>query len=157
MAAFQAKDHERAHKAFSDALDQARELAEAPYVAAAQLMLALIELDASDSSSASTRAHEALMLYSSLGDDRSRSRCLVALAGVALEEGSPETAARLLGAADAARGEETPDEFEAPILERSRAALDRLGAESVERLQREGRLADPGTLVGALVTKRTEA
>jgi hypothetical protein len=97
------------------------------------------------------------MLYSSLGDDRSRARCLVALAGVAVEDGSAEVAARLLGAAEAARGLEAPDEFELPILERSRAAFDRLGAESVERLQREGRLADPGTLVGALVTKGTAA
>jgi predicted ATPase/class 3 adenylate cyclase len=157
MAAFHANEHERAHKAFSDALTQARDLAESPYVAAAQLMLALIELDAHDTSSAGTRAREALVLYSSLGDDRSRARCLVALAGVAVEEGSPEMAARLLGAADAARGSDTPDEFELPILEGSRAALDRLGVESVERLRREGKLADPRTLAGALVTGETEA
>jgi predicted ATPase len=157
MAAFQAKDVRRAQEAFMDALDQARELGEAPYVAAAQLMLALVELDGNDASSAATRAHEALVLYSNLGDDRSRARCLVALAGVAIEEGSPETAARLLGAAEAARGAEAPDEFELPILEQSRAAFDRLDPSSFQRLQREGRLADPGTLVGALVTKATDA
>ena len=157
MAAFHANEHGRARKAFLDALTQARELGEAPYLAAAQLMLALIELDAHDVSSAGTRAREALVRYTDLGDDRSRARCLVALAGVAVAEGSPETAARLLGAADAARGSEAPDEFEVPILEKSRTAFDRLGAESVEQLRREGKLADPGTLVGALVPKETDA
>ena len=140
MAGYHANDHVRAHNAFSDALTQARDLGEAPYVAAAQLMLALIELSDHDASSADTRAREALALYSSLGDDRSRARCLVALAGVAVEEDSPETAARLLGAADAARGPDAPDEFELPVLERYVHAIEaRLGQQAFAALEREGR------------------
>jgi tetratricopeptide (TPR) repeat protein len=140
MAAFQANDHGRARNAFSDALTQARNLGEAPYVAAAQLMLALIELDANDASSAGARAREALELYSNLGDDRSRARCLVTLAGAAAESGSPETAARLLGAATAARGADEPDDFEVPVLERYLPVIEaQLGQPTFDELEREGR------------------
>ncbi|HUF01849.1 MAG TPA: adenylate/guanylate cyclase domain-containing protein [Gaiellaceae bacterium] len=118
MAAFQGEDFGRARRAFSDALDQARELDEAGYVAAAQLMLALIELDEGDATTAERRAREALSLYSALEDERSRARCLVALAGAAAENGSLEAATQLKTAADAARGSDVPDKFETPVLQR---------------------------------------
>ena len=44
MAAFHARRFERAREAFSEALTQARDLGEVPYVAAAQLMLAELDL-----------------------------------------------------------------------------------------------------------------
>jgi tetratricopeptide (TPR) repeat protein len=150
MAAFHANEHGRASKAFSEALGQARELGEAPYVAAAQLMLALIELEAHDAPSADARAREALTLYSNLGDDRSRARCLLALAGAAAESGSPETAARLVGAASAARGTDEPDEFELPVLERYLPVIEaQLGQPAFDELEREGRALPEIVLIEA--------
>ena len=121
---------------------------EAPYVAAAQLMLALIELEARDISSAVAHVRQEgrfSCFYSSLGDDRSRARCLVALAGVAVEDGfarsgrsSPRRgrrAARGLGGSRRVR----------PADPRGGAAPRSIdwGAESVERLSQQRREACP--------------
>jgi hypothetical protein len=81
-------------------------------------MLAEVDILEGEPTSARARAKESLALYSDLEDNRSRARCLVILAATAVAEGSYETAARTLGAADAARGDDSPDEFERPLLER---------------------------------------
>ena len=140
VAAFHARDFGRAREAFADSLSQARELGEAPYVAAAQLMLAELDLLEGAAEVAASRARESLTLYTDLEDGRSCARCLVVLAGAAAERGSPETAARLVGAATAARGTDEPDEFELPVLERFMPAVEaRLGQLAFDELEREGR------------------
>ena len=140
VAAFHGRDFGRAREAFADSLDQARKLGEAPYVAAAQLMLAELDLLEGAAEVAASRARESLTLYTELEDDRSRARCLVVLAGAVADSGSPETAARLLGAATAARGTDEPDEFEIPVLELYLPAIEaQLGQPAFDELEREGR------------------
>jgi predicted ATPase len=140
LAAFRARDLTRARREFGFALEQARGLGEAPYIAASQLMLSEIALDLGEADDAAARARESLALYSELEDERSRARCLVVLAGAAVEAGSDETAARLLGAADTARGDDAPDEFELPVLERILPELEsRIGQAFLHDLQAQGR------------------
>jgi tetratricopeptide (TPR) repeat protein len=139
MAAFQGGDIGRAETAFAEALELARGVGEAPHVAAAQFMLAVLDLSAGESELAEERARESFFLYASLEDDRSCARCVVLLAGAAAAEGLLENAARFLGAADALRGDQSPDGFELPILDvcipRLEAALDR---QRVSQLREEG-------------------
>ena len=147
MAGFHAGEFTRARQSFDDALTQARDLGEAPYIAAAQLMLAELDLLDGDSEIAATRARESLAVYTELEDDRSRARCLVLLAGTAVAEGSYETAARLLGASEAARRHEAPDKYEAPVLERFLPELEaRVGTEALSALTAEGRTLGQGAL-----------
>ncbi len=158
MVAFHAEEYARARRAFSDSLAQARDLGESPYVAAAHLMLAELDLLDGEGELAATHAHESLALYTDLEDERSRARCLVLLAGAAVEEGSLETAARLLGAADAARGPDALDEFELPVLERYVPALETsLGADSMTALVNEGRALGTGTVDVEIVSYEAEA
>lgn len=117
LAAFQSGDLGRAREAFENALALARELGEAPHIAAAQFMLADLALLEGDKD-AGERARESLAVYTVLGNDRSRARCLVLLAGAAADEGSFDEAARFIGAAELLRGESAPDLFELPVLER---------------------------------------
>lgn len=140
LVAFRAKDFARARQAFDDALAQARDLGEPPYVAAAQLMLAELDIRSGHAELAGPRARESLAVYTELEDDRSRARCLAVLVAAAVAEGSFETAARLLGAAEAARGGASLDEFEAPVLERYLPELEaRIGKETLGELSAEGR------------------
>jgi hypothetical protein len=103
-------------------------------------MLASLDLASGDSSTATGRARESYSLYASLGDDRSCARSLVVLAGAAAADDALEEAARLAGAAESLRGDQEPDEFEAPVLESHLARLELdLGAERAARLMRAGR------------------
>ncbi len=139
MAAFQGGNVERARQAFEEALGLARELGEAPHIAAAQFMLAELDLLAGDSGLAEGRARESLALYSNLEDDRSCARCLVILAGSAAAESSFEEAARFVGAADALRGNQPPDGFESPLLDEHGPLLESaLGEQRLAELKAEG-------------------
>ena len=139
LAAFRAGERERAREALVDALERARALGEAPYVAAAQLMLAELDFVEGDQKLLESRARESLTLYTDLDDDRSRARCLVLLAAAAAASGAGEDAARLVGAAEAARGSDAPRRFELPVLEQMLPSLrDTLGASKVESLKAEG-------------------
>jgi predicted ATPase/class 3 adenylate cyclase len=145
LVAFQGGDHERAREVFEESLRTARELDETPYVAAAQFMLAELDFLAEDPNVA-VRAGESLAIYSELEDDRSRARCVLLLAGAATLNGSFEEAARLLGVAEGLRGEDPPDVFEAPVLERARPELESaLGSDRLAKLVAEGRRLDPST------------
>ena len=156
--AFHAGDLTRARREFVEALAQARELGEAPYIAAAQLLLAQIALAAGEIQDAADRARESLSVYSDLEDDRSRARCLVVLAATAVAEGSYETAARIIGAAEAARGDESPDEYEMPIIERYLPELEaHLGSAALLDLTMEGRGLGEHALVVAIVSQETQA
>jgi ATP/maltotriose-dependent transcriptional regulator MalT len=139
MAAFQGQAFPRAREAFVEALGLARSLGEALHIAAAQFMLANLDLQGGDGASARERAREALALYTELGDDRSRARCLVILAGAAAAEGSLEEAARMLGAADAFRGDQPADAFELPVLERYASELESaFDEQTLSQLREEG-------------------
>ena len=157
-AAFHASDSHRARHELGRALEQARGLDEAPYVAAAQLLLALIDLQEGDDANATTRAREALDLYSHLEDDRSRARCVIILAAAAADQGELEQAARLIGAAEALRSGDQPDEFESPMLERSLPQLEaRLGSDVLEALSAEGRSSGLAGVDPVVVSAESEA
>jgi predicted ATPase/class 3 adenylate cyclase len=158
MAAFRAGGLARARQEFEKALASASELGEATHIAAAQFMLAEVDILEGEPASAMARAKESLALYSDLEDDRSRARCLVVLAATAVAEGSYEAAARTLGAADAARGDDSPDEFETPVLERFLPDLEeRLGADAMKDLAAEGRALGQDELRLAIVSPEAPA
>jgi tetratricopeptide (TPR) repeat protein len=153
MAAFHAGDHSRARREFEHALVRGRDTDEVLYVAAAQLMLAEIDLIDGSVTDAAIRVRESLGLYSDLGDDRSRARCLVVLAATLVEEGSHDVAAQLLGAAEDARGDEAPDEFEIPVLDRYLPELEAgLGPGLVAERMAEGRALGRRALDTAIVS-----
>jgi predicted ATPase/class 3 adenylate cyclase len=143
-AAFQAGDLDRARAALVESLARARELGEMAYAAAALLLLSHLELAGDDPVAAGEHARESLELYTQLEDDRSRARCLVVLARAAASRGSLELAARLLGAAEAAREDDPPDEYEAPILATLAPEIEeQLGRTHVADLLAEGRAGRP--------------
>ena len=157
-AAFQANDLGRARRELERALEQARSIGEEAYIAASLLMLSLLDLGGGDASAAHQRAGDAFALYSQLEDDRSRARCVLVLAGATAARGQGEHAARLVGAADALRGGEPLDEFEAPVLARCVPALEsQLGHSALSALVERGRSVDLHDIAGALVTADTEA
>jgi predicted ATPase len=157
-AAFHASDSPRARRELGRALEQARGLDEAPYVAAAQLLLALIDLEDGEELNATTRAREALDLYSHLEDDRSRARCVLILAAASADRKEFEHAARLTGAAETLRGTDAPDEFELPLLERSLPELAaRLGSDDLETLIAEGRSTGLTAIDPVVVSAESEA
>ena len=139
MAAFQGGDRERAGRAFEEALQLASELRDAPHTAAVQFMLAELAALNGDLAAAGEHALESLALYTDLEDERSQARCLVIAAAAAAARGSFTDAARLLGAADAARGADQPDAFERPILERLELELrEALDERDVVSIRSEG-------------------
>jgi hypothetical protein len=119
-------------------------------------MLAELDMLEGDAASAGRRARESLALYTDLEDSRSRARCLVVLACAAAAEESPEEAARALGAADALRGHDPPDDFERPLLDRMlpelAAALDE---QAVADLRAEGARLGTDVLLPAVVAARS--
>jgi predicted ATPase/class 3 adenylate cyclase len=138
LIAFYGDDYTRARTVFEESLGIARSLDETPYIAAAQFMLAELDLLAGDAGGGA-RARESLAIYSELEDDRSRARCLALLAGAAALEGSFEEAARLVGASEALRGGAPPDLFESPILERYEEQIrTALGEAGFSKLVAEG-------------------
>jgi len=124
MAAYQGNMIERARTAFEEALELGQDLHDAPHVAAAQFMLGHLDVLAGDMRSAGEHASESFALYTELEDDRSRARCLVILAAAAAADGSFESAARLLGAAEALRGDDPADAFEQPVIGRLERRLE---------------------------------
>jgi predicted ATPase/class 3 adenylate cyclase len=139
MAAFQAGEGERGQRAFEEALVLARELHDAPHTAAARFMLAELAVLDRDGPRAIEHARDGFDLYTELGDDRSRARCLVVLSGAAVATGDYESAARLLGAAGALRGPDPVDAFETAVLDLYAAELEHeLGPPRVADLAVEG-------------------
>ena len=156
LIAFYGGDYARARAVFEESLQDARRLDEPPYVAAAQFMLAQLDLLAGDPSGAE-RARESLALYSELEDDRSRARCLALLACAATLNGSLEEAAGLLGAAQALRGDDEPDLFERPILDRCLEELEiGLGPARLAELVDGGRRGNADAVARAVVSATTQ-
>ena len=130
---------------FRRALDIARALGEVPYMAAAQFMLA--ELDLLDGRRRSTHASaraRASTLYTELEDDRSSRPLPRRSCGRRCRRGRHEDAARLVGAADALRGDERPDEFETPVLERPHPSSRPRSGGRLAELKAEGSLLGRG-------------
>jgi tetratricopeptide (TPR) repeat protein len=140
VAAFAAGDLDRSENAFEVALGLARDVGDALYTAAALCMLGTTELLKGDLARVHERLSESLAIYAEIDDDRSRAECLCALGGYAAAAGHPEQAARLWGAADAARGR-GPLEYAEPVIEaRFRPLLvESLGVVRLEELRAEGR------------------
>ena len=152
MAAYQGGRSERARKAFHEALELGRDLHDAPHVAAAQFMLGHLDVLAGDTRSALEHASESYLLYTDLEDARSRARCLVVLAAVAAGDGFTEDAARLLGGAEALRGDDPPDLFELRTLEQFAGDLEfRLGTAAFGELKIEGRRLEPDAVTRKVV------
>ena len=156
LAAYHAGDLDRARGAFERALAPARELGEVPHIAAAQFMLAVLDVLDDDPATAAGRARESLALYGSLGDARSRARCLVVLACAAAREAAHADAARLVGAAEALRAVDPVDDFERPLLDRYLPELEaELGARRLDELRAEGASLGPEDVSAGLVTITT--
>ena len=157
MAAFQAGDRDRARGAFEESLGLARELHEVPHTAAAHFMLGEIAILEGDASRAREHARESLDLYTELEDDRSRARCVVVLAGAASAAGHHEDAARLVGAAQALRGDELPDAFESAVLDLYASDLEAtLGGSHLAELAAEGAALGRGPSFAEVVAAGTE-
>ena len=139
IAAFGAGYLEKSENAFEDTLALARAVGDAMYTAAALCMLGTTGLLKDDLSLVPDRLTESLAIYVELDDDRSRAECLCALGGYAASTGHPEEAARLWGAADAARGSR-PLEYAEPVIEARfmPVLLESLGVERLEELRAEG-------------------
>ena len=151
VAAFGADDPERAETAFEETLALAQALGDSLYTAASLCMLGTIGLLQDDLENVLARLEESLAIYAVLADDRSTAECLCALGGYAAASGHFEQAARLWGAADAARGSR-PLEYAEPHIEArfTPVLVESLGGERLEELRAEGResgyeklLADP--------------
>jgi predicted ATPase len=156
--AFHAGDDDRARRELSRALERARELGEEQYLAAALLLLSLVDIRSGDAERAAIPAREALGLYTEFEDDRSRARCVLVLATSSAERGEADLAARLTGAAEALRGNDPPDEFEAPLLERYLPGLEAdLGIEALAALAAQGRMLGIRSLEPAVVSAEIEA
>ena len=112
------------------------------YTAAALCMLGATGLLSDDLALVHARLSESLAIYTELDDDRSRAECLCALGGYAAATGHPEEAARLWGAADAARGSRSL-EYAEPLIEEHFTPLlvESLGAGLLEELRTRGRQA----------------
>jgi len=139
VATFRAGDRTRARQAFEESLALARELGEAGETAAPLFMLAELDLLAGEVDLSDERIRESLAIYTDIQNDRDRAMCLVVLAGVAVMRGSFEEAARLLGVAEALRGDSPLAFFELPVLERFQPELEAaVGKDAFAELKAEG-------------------
>jgi predicted ATPase len=153
IAAFENGEIDRARAAFEETHTLARELGDVIHTAAADFMLAELDLHAGDAEAAERRIHRCLSVYAGLENDRSRAECLVVLGGVAAAKESFEEAARLFGAANRLRGDAPVNRFERPVLERYRPELvSRLGGDRLAELEREGSGLTLDALVAPVVT-----
>jgi tetratricopeptide (TPR) repeat protein len=153
IAAFENGEIDRARAAFEETHVLARGLGDVIHTAAADFMLAELDLHSGDAEAAERRIHRCLSVYAGLENDRSRAECLVVLGGVAAAKESFEEAARLFGAASRLRGDASVNRFERPVLERYRPELARrLGDDRLAELEREGSGLELDTLVAPVVT-----
>jgi ATP/maltotriose-dependent transcriptional regulator MalT len=103
-------------------------------------MLAELDLLEGSVETAEATILRSLEVYTEVESDRDRAECLVVLGCIAVARGSYEEAARLLGAAEALRGESPVNRFERPVLDRFEPELvAELGDETVAVLKSQGR------------------
>jgi predicted ATPase/class 3 adenylate cyclase len=139
IAAWENDEIERARAAFDETLALATELGDVLHTAAADFMLAELDLRDDLLDEAERRIIGCLTVYDELESRRSRAECLVVLAGVAAARRDYDDAARLLGAASTLRGDAPLNRFETPVLERYLLELtNALGEQRLSALQAEG-------------------
>jgi predicted ATPase len=139
IAAFENGEIARARNAFEETHALASGLGDILHSAAAEFMLAEIDLHEGDADGAERRILNCLAVYTELENDRSRAECLVVLGGAAAARGSLEDAARLFGAAERLRGDSPLNRFERPVLDRyGQDVEERLGEERGAELRAEG-------------------
>ncbi len=157
VSLFRREEIDKAREAFEESLALARGLGEESQQAAALFMLAELDLLAGELDRAETQVLESLAVYTRVENDRDRAECLVVLAGIATAKKSFEKAARLLGAADALRGDAPLDVYEAPVLERVLPELEvALGEDRLARLRAEGTRLGAETSVREVVPVGSE-
>jgi predicted ATPase/DNA-binding SARP family transcriptional activator len=127
VAAFRAGDLPRAREAVEESLALARRVDDDTNIAAALFMIAELDIERGELDAAREAIRESLAVYSELENSFACAGCLLVLGAIAAAAGSPEEAARLVGAADALRGD-------APLDPHQRAVLDRLQPQLIERL-----------------------
>jgi predicted ATPase/class 3 adenylate cyclase len=153
IAAFENGEIERARAAFEEAHELARGLGDVIHTAAADFMLAELDLHFGDADAAERRIHRCLTVYAELENDRSRAECLVVLGGVAAARESYEEAARLFGAAAGLRGDAPVNRFERPVLDRYAPEVgERLGEERAAELRAEGARLGGDAIVSGVVS-----
>ena len=137
--AFLAGDLMRSRAAFEESLALARQLSDALHTAEALKLLGELDLLAGDVDGAEARIRESLAVYTDVGSNLERAACLTALGGVAASRESYEEAARLLGEAEALRGEAPLEAPERAVVEEFHPRLEAaLGLERLNALKAEG-------------------
>jgi predicted ATPase len=156
VTAFRAGDPARARQAVEESLRLARGLGEDTNAAAALFMLAELGLTEGDVDSAAEAIRESFAIYRELDNDLARAGCLIVLAAAAAARGSLDESARLLGAADALRGEAPLDRHAQSVLERFEPELeDVLGQDRLAELKSEGAGSGHDALLDDIVTTGT--
>ena len=153
IAAWENGEIVRARSAFEDTHALARELGDVIHSAAADFMLAELDLAAGDVELAAGRILGCFATYTDLESERSRAECLVVLGGIACAKGDFEEAGRRFGAAQRLRGDSPLNRFEVPVLERWAPKLEeRLGAQRAAELEAEGAQLGADVLISRVVT-----
>jgi len=139
VSAFENGETARARQVFEESFTLAEGLGDVLHTAAARFMLAELDLLDGDWEVAERGALRSLAVYTEVESTRDRAECLVLLAGIAVARGSFEDAARLFGAAEAARGNSAVNRFERPVIERYEPRLaEALPAGVLAALRAEG-------------------
>ena len=156
--AFLAGDLMRSRAAFEESLALARQLSDALHTAEALKLLGELDLLAGDVDGAEGRIRESLAVYTDLGSNLERAACLTALGGVAASRESYEEAARLLGAAEALRGDAPLEAPERAVVEEFHPRLEAaLGVGRLNALKAEGAgIRAEATRIGAVASELEE-
>jgi predicted ATPase/DNA-binding SARP family transcriptional activator len=153
IAAWENGEVSRARRAFEETTDLARGLGDVIHIAAANFMLAELDLAVDELDRAEQRILSCLAIYTVLENHRSRAECLVVLGGIAAGRGHFEPAARFLGAADALRGDLPLNRFETPVLERCMPELEAaLSGERLADLRAQGARLGAEALISPVVS-----
>jgi predicted ATPase/class 3 adenylate cyclase/Tfp pilus assembly protein PilF len=156
VAAFRSGDLARARAAFEESLSISRALGESLHTAAQLFMLAELDLLTGDVDPAEQRIREAYEIYTSLENDRERAACIVVLSGITIARESYESAAQLLGAAEALRGDSPLELAELTVLERFQPELESAISESdLVELKALGARLGHEALIGEVVPTGT--
>jgi len=141
-SAFAAGDHEHARAALEECLALSLELGDALHRAAALCVLGEVALLDGASVRAEDLLRESLAIYAELPDDRASAECLLGLAGVSASLGRSDEAARLWGAADALRQDDTPLAGELRVIALLERNLTPSLGDHLAARKEEGRLLD---------------
>ena len=157
VAAYRAGDTARARAAIEESLTLAREIGEDTHTAAGLYMVAELELLDGNVDLAEDAIRECLAVYTELDNDSACAGCLILLGEISAAHGSPEDAAKLVGAAETVRGDALLSPFAEAALGRLLPELEAvLGERRATDLVAEGRrLGRVGVLAPEVVATGT--